>query len=120
MTTAWRARARAGWRPRASQPELMDEPAQSHPELSRSLEHVASVNRWLGGLRSLRGELSSLRGQDVRVLDVGTGNGDALTRLLRWGEQGGGRWTGVGLDIHPDILAVASRRRPRLPFVRAD
>jgi SAM-dependent methyltransferase len=108
------------WRARASDSELMDEPALSHPELSRSLDHVASVNRWLGGLRSLRGELATLRGQDVRVLDVGTGNGDALARLLRWGEHGGGHWTGVGLDIHPDILAVASHRRSRPPFVRAD
>jgi SAM-dependent methyltransferase len=109
------------WRTRSSDSELLDAPTFSRPELSRSLEHVASVNRWLGGLRSQTRELSSLRGQDVRVLDVGTGNGEALERLLRWGALGGGRWTGVGLDIHPDILAVA-RHRPEsaVPLVRAD
>jgi SAM-dependent methyltransferase len=113
----------SAWRARATEPELMDGPAQSRPELSASLDHVASVNRWLGGLRSLRRELEGMRGEDVRVLDVGTGNGEVLRALIRWSAGRGGRWMGVGLDIHPDIVALASeksRGRPSLSIVRAD
>lgn len=112
----------SAWRARATQPELMDGPAQSRSELNASLEHVASVNRWLGGLRSLRRELSGMRADDLRVLDVGTGNGEVLRALIRWSASRGGRWKGVGLDIHPDVVALASesRGRPSLPIVRAD
>lgn len=109
--------------PRRDEPELMDRPLHAPAELGRSLEHVAAVNRWLGGDRSLRRHLAPLRGQDVRVLDVGTGNAAVLRRILRWGARGGGRWSGVGVDVHPQVLALAREGLGpalSLALVRAD
>lgn len=110
------------WRTRRNEPELMDAPVRSGSELDGALGHVASVNRWLGGLRSLRSELAPLRREDLRVLDVGTGNADLLSRLLRWAARGGGRWSGVGIDIHANMLAAARARRADafLPLVQGD
>jgi SAM-dependent methyltransferase len=54
---------------------------------------------------------------------VGTGNGEVLRALISWSASRGGCWRGFGLDIHPDVVALASekgRNRPSLPIVRAD
>jgi SAM-dependent methyltransferase len=59
-------------------------------------------------------------GADVRVLDVGTGNALSLRRILEWGRRGGGRWWGVGVDLHGEMLAAARRSGAGLPLLRGD
>ncbi len=78
-------------------------------ELRESLQHVAAVNRWLGGERALRRHLTRYRstGQTLRLLDVGTGNGVSLMRLVAWGRRGASAWRGVGVDIRTATLGVA-------------
>lgn len=94
---------------RAARSELIDRGGHDPGELSRSLDHVAAVNRFLGGDRALRRHLSPLRTTrpDARVLDVGTGNGRVLASILRWARRGGARWRGVGLELSPEMLAAA-------------
>lgn len=107
--------------------EILDETRVPLADLSRSLAAMGAVNRRLGGLRSLlrplRAEASGSGGR-LRVLDVGTGDGGlphALATSLRRRDLPM-RWT--GLDLDPDVLAVASQRRgearPPPAFVRAD
>jgi SAM-dependent methyltransferase len=109
--------------PRRNELERIDAPALAPSELASALAHVAAVNRWLGGERSVRRHLSPLRGEDLRVLDVGTGNGAVARRLSAWAARRGGRWRTVGLDLHPQVIALA-RAAPEgaapLPLVRAD
>jgi SAM-dependent methyltransferase len=102
--------------------ELIDGPALAHEALAKSLDQVAAANRWLGGERSLRRHLAHLRQEEVRVLDVGTGNGWVLHRLLAWARAGGGRWRGVGLDLHPQVIAIArgARAEGAAPLVRGN
>jgi SAM-dependent methyltransferase len=109
--------------PRRSELERIDEPALVPSELALALHHVAAVNRWLGGERSVRRHLSVLGSEDLRVLDVGTGNGAVARRLRTWAARRGGRWHTVGLDLHPQVLALAREPSPGaspLPLVRAD
>ena len=105
-------------RVRRTDPELLDGPLHPPEELCRSLGQVAAVNRWLGGERSLRHHLAPLRasGQPLRILDVGTGSGTVASRILRWGRAAGAEWSGVGVDHHPQVLAVARRNALAAPL----
>lgn len=109
--------------------ELLDRNSHDPVELDGSLTQIAQVNRWLGGVRSLRPYLRPFGGSSptARVLDVGTGNGDTLRAVQSWGGEGSVPLKGVGVDIHPQIAAIARARQPeslgvvlgdalRLPF----
>lgn len=115
--------------PRCLDAELLDGSNHDPVELAASLAQVAQVNRWPGGVRSLRSYLRPvLQSPSVaRVLDVGTGNGDTLGAVQRWASNDAVTWTGVGVDNHPQIARIARDRHPdslrilvgdalRLPF----
>lgn len=91
--------------------ELIDQPA-GDAELEASLDHVAAVNRWLGGTRVLLRALAPLlpAGRDVSVLDVGTGSGDLPRALVSWGAAHGRRIRVVGADRHPQTIRIAHAR----------
>lgn len=106
---------------RVHRSELLDEEGHDPEELAHSLSQVAQVNRWLGGDRALRRHLRPLfrREDPVRLLDVGTGNGETLDAILRWARAEGRRWTGVGVDRSAAVARIAARQA-RAPTVRGD
>lgn len=114
----WRAGARI------HRPELLDGAEHDQAELAESLFQVAQVNRLFGGARALRRHLERLlHAGELRLLDVGTGNGDTAAELTAWAAARGARFSVTGLDHHAGVLAVArdrsdSRAGPRL--VRGD
>lgn len=95
----------------AAAAELIDQPA-GDAELETSLDHVAAVNRWLGGTRALLRALAPLlpTGRDVSLLDVGTGSGDLPRALVSWGAARGRRFRVVGADRHPQTIRIAHAR----------
>ena len=110
-------------RRRRMDPELIDSPELVPDDLARSLDQVAAVNRWLGGERSIRRHLAHLRTRTVRLLDVGTGNGVVTRRLAAWAHAAGGDWRLVGVDLYPQVLALArdgDSGAAALRLVRAD
>ncbi|WP_413316897.1 methyltransferase domain-containing protein [Agrococcus sp. 1P02AA] len=97
--------------------EEMDDPQCDPRTLARTFERFAAVNALVSEPRALyrrwiRPRL--LRGERVRLLDVGTGGADLPRRLLRWAARDGGALEAVGID--PDARAMeAARARAPLP-----
>lgn len=98
--------------PRRNDPEFLDGTGHDPLLLDRSLAHVEAVDRWLGGARALRPHLDTLadEGRPLRVLDVGTGDGEVFRRVTNRLARQGSSVLAVGLDAHPEILAAARRR----------
>jgi SAM-dependent methyltransferase len=98
-------------------PELLDEPDHDIGVLAHSLAHVAAVNRWLGGTRSVARALAETfpDGGPLRILDIGTGSGD-LPRALTHTRGRSIRWTAI--DLHAQSAALA--REAGLVVARAD
>src|SRR4051794_28300962 len=95
---------------RAELSELMDEPC-SRDVMRACLRDLARVNRWFLGYRPTLKWLQAMVGfagnEPVRILDVGCGYGDALRRIERWAQERGVAVELTGVDLNPDIIAIA-------------
>lgn len=105
--------------------ERLDTVGHARADLEESLDHVAAVNRWLGGRRALLRHLEAVWPDraDASILDVGTGSADLPRAICAWARRTGRIANVVACDRHPQILAVARARcagDPRIRFVRAD
>ena len=108
--------------PRSLEPERMDAPVLDHDELVDGLDKIEQANRWLGGWRSLKAHLEPLvnTSPNATLLDVGTGNARAPALIRGWAEARGCRWSVVGLELHPQSLAIAAASNDSVPLVRGD
>jgi ubiquinone/menaquinone biosynthesis C-methylase UbiE len=105
--------------------ELLDAPSHDMAELDESLGHVASVNRWLGGVRAITRYITPVIAQQgsVRLLDVATGSADIPLRIAQWARKRKLAVEIVATDIHPQMLELAQRRcrgHPEITVERAD
>lgn len=106
-------------------PELLDEPTHDARVLRQSLDHVAAVNRWLGGERALLAHVTPLLRQDrvTRLLDVGTGSADLPRAIVSWARRHARRVEIIATDIHPqmrEIAREACRGFPEISIEAAD
>lgn len=104
--------------------ERMDSPEVDRQDLHQALDHVAQVNRWLGGRRALLRHLPwALAGGGSRVLDVGTGSADLPLAVAGWADRNRHPLQVTAVDLHAATLAVARERtthRPEIHTARAD
>jgi ubiquinone/menaquinone biosynthesis C-methylase UbiE len=94
--------------------ELLDGPLDDPVALAGNLRDLRRINRWLGGVALSTAAIEALAAQraELTLLDVGTGGADIPVALLGWAGQRGRRWTVVGIDNRPEILAAAVRANP--------
>ena len=104
--------------------ERMDAPDVDRHELRGALDHVAQVNRWLGGRRALLRHLPwALTEGGGRILDVGTGSADLPLAAAGWGRRHRRTLRITAVDLHPATLRVARERtlhHPEVRLARAD
>ncbi|MGH7466527.1 MAG: methyltransferase domain-containing protein [Longimicrobiales bacterium] len=88
--------------------ELLDLHQPNTRLLGQSLAHVAQVNRWLGGDRSVLVTLNATRKDGpLELLDVGTGSAALPRRIVRWARRRNLPIRVCATDINPQILALA-------------
>ena len=107
---------------RAHAEELLDQPSHDMAELDQSLGHVASVNRWLGGVSAITSHVKQLlsRRASVRLLDVATGSADIPVQIVQWARRHDYAVHVVATDIHPQMLEIAARRCRDFPEIRVE
>ena len=87
--------------------EILDQPQADPERLRHSLEHVAQVNRFLGGNRGILRALRALLPKGGRVLDVGTGSGALPRTIVEWARKSGRPIRVTAVDVHPQTLEIA-------------
>ncbi len=96
--------------------EHLDAAEHEPAQLDVTLDHLAAVNRWLGGTRVVLRHLRQWLPEDEggggcsRVLDVGTGAGDIPRAIVGWAAKGRRVVDVHGVDIQ---VPIAFRARDR-------
>ena len=106
--------------PRAvNQPELLDEAHHDPAELQQSLQHVAAVNRWLGGRSALLHHVGPrlLEQRTTRILDVGCASGDLPRSVADHARRIRRQLHITACDIHPQMLDIARRNCASYPEI---
>lgn len=110
-------------RTRSTDPELLDGEQLDPRELALNLREMARLNRLPGGVGASVNAVVRLldegdRRTDAWVLDIGTGSGDFVRRLLRRLPV-----SVIAADRQPDVIAIAARNLARtsgVTIVQAD
>ena len=99
--------------------ELLDEERHDMAELEQSLGHVASVNRWLGGVRAIIKHLDAWLqpGRNVNILDVATGSADIPLAIAKRARSRHANATIVATDVHPQMVELARKRCRHYPEI---
>lgn len=94
--------------------EAMDDPALDPATYAAVLRDLARVNRVTLAARPTLAFLSSLvrRGDRLKLLDIGYGDGDMLRRIARWAAGRGVAVDLVGIDLNPRSEAIARADTP--------
>ena len=109
------------YRWRSTAPEYMDGAAVKGPDMSRALEELQYVNRFLGGTRSSLKALTQAEEEapkkKLEILDIGTGAADIPAAMVHWGRSHGREVRVVGVDFNPFVCSWALRQVEHLPQV---
>lgn len=99
--------------------EAMDDPALPSETYAAVLRDLAQVNVVTMAARPTLAFLDSIvgRGDRLKLLDVGYGDGDMLRRIARWAGKRGVAAELVGIDLNPRSEAIArADTAPGLPI----
>src|SRR5687768_15014133 len=97
-------------RERIDREELLDQQAGSEQDAAESLADLRRINRYLGGISTLMGQLEprlAALGPGATVLDVGTGSADLPLAVARWARRRGRVLRVIGVDLTGRHLKVA-------------
>ena len=106
----------------------MDDLTLATDALRQNLDELETINTWLGGYQPVLDALARLRprfalGRALRVADLGSGGGDTLRHVGRWGRKNGVALELTGIDANQFMLDYAttkSRAYPEISYRQFD
>jgi 2-polyprenyl-3-methyl-5-hydroxy-6-metoxy-1,4-benzoquinol methylase len=97
--------------------EWMDDLEMEGPVLSRTLDQLALINRWLGGnqvmisgVKRLLQDAAIPRDQTIHLVDLGCGGGDGIRALARWAKRNRYQLQITGIDANPSCIQYAREK----------
>ncbi len=113
---------------RSKEKEIMDDLEMGGPLVISALDHLAAINKWLGGNQvSISGVNQLLKNQqknqEVVILDLGCGNGDMLRQVADFGRKKGFNFKLIGIDANPTTIKYAeelSVNYPEISYTQQD
>jgi len=113
---------------RTDEPEWMDTFTLSRHQLEKVLTFLRVTNRYFGGTFTILNTLKTWskrwqKGEAIRILDIGTGEGDIPRALVDWGRKEGVFLHITGIDLVPEIIDIAKVKSllyPEISFKTED
>jgi 2-polyprenyl-3-methyl-5-hydroxy-6-metoxy-1,4-benzoquinol methylase len=110
-------------RQRTTEEELMDNLTLASDDLRQNLDELETINTWLGGYAPILRAFSALeksfpKAPALQVADLGSGGGDTLRRIAKWGRRRGVKLALVGIDANAFMLDYAAARSKSYPEIR--
>lgn len=113
---------------RSKDVEIMDYLDMSGELLIKTLDKIASINKWLGGNGlTIDGLEEILKTQDktqvIRVVDLGCGNGDMLRAIAKFGKKNAYQFQLLGIDANQatiDYAVQLSQDYPEITYQKED
>jgi len=102
--------------------EIMDDLNMSGQLLINSLDHLARINRWLGGNKiTIDGIKTILENQPkdkiISLVDLGCGNGDMLRKVAAFGRKNGYKFRLLGIDANQATIDYAVQLSATFPEI---
>jgi 2-polyprenyl-3-methyl-5-hydroxy-6-metoxy-1,4-benzoquinol methylase len=103
----------------SSQLEIMDTTPLAPTEMARTLDFLTLTNKCFGGAAVVTRYLDQWTsgGEDVSILDVGTGAADIPLAIAAWARRRGVRVRILGLDLVSEIVGIAKARTRHEPSI---
>lgn len=96
---------------RETQSEQLDDLSLSGKSLEHTLDELATINRWFGNYRCIRGGIRQFLQKNpakpLTIVDLGCGGGDTLIMLAGWLKQQNIQAQLIGIDGNQSSLAYA-------------
>ncbi|MCU0441131.1 MAG: methyltransferase domain-containing protein [Bacteroidia bacterium] len=111
---------------RSNEFELLDQKEIPAADLFQNLKELETINTLLGGhavtIKGLK-KLKLMPTQTYRILDIGSGGGDTLKTIAKWGRVSGYTFELVGVDLKAECIEYATnncKMYPEISFIHAD
>jgi len=110
---------------RSEETEIMDDLEMGGPLVISALDHIAAINKWLGGNQVTISGLKKLlkdhpKEKEVVLLDLGCGNGDMLRQAADFGRKKGFNFKLIGIDANPSTINYAKDLSQNYPEISYD
>jgi ubiquinone/menaquinone biosynthesis C-methylase UbiE len=108
--------------PRREEDELLEQGVGTQQDVATNLREMWRINRYLGGLNALTGQLFPLLAQhhkhsSVSVVDLGTGSAEVARHIGRWAQRKQRNVQVYGIDVSARNLEFARRNTVNEPNV---